>query len=548
MSPDGFMGGWVLSENFVAPGAGNLGVNYGLLANNLPAPTQVAQLLLTTSLRYVKLYSADQATLQALANTSIKVAVGVTNDEISLLAGSVTSAQAWVQTNIVAYMPATQFNYIIVGDEVLTVSPELTAVLVPAMSNLYTALVNLELDSELKVSTPHNLGLLGKSFPPSVGAFNSSLSTTMQALLAFLSRTNSPFMVNAYPYFAYSANPVNVSLDYALLQQQPNAAAVTDINTGLHYTNLLDAQLDAVYSAMERLGYGDISLAVSETGWPSNGDPDEVGCGITNAATYNGNLIKLVSSNAGTPLRPGSSFDVFIFALFNEDMKPGPSSERNFGLFNVDETPVYNVGLVQTSPSSSSSPPSPAASSPTASSPPPTPAISTPAAPAPAAPTVPAVYPPPLPPPSPPSAPATTPPASPSGPVAAPAPPTQQPIGKTWCVAKPGAAMQDLTNALNYACGEGGANCVPIQSGNPCYQPNTLNSHASYAFNSYYQLNGRNYWNCYFGNTGVITITDPSKSSCSCSPSTSSCSSSILTVTLWMVVNCSVFMVHTLLH
>ncbi|CAK9204019.1 unnamed protein product [Sphagnum jensenii] len=448
--------------------AGNLGVNYGLLANNLPAPTQVAQLLLTTSLRYVKLYSADQATLQALANTSIKVAVGVTNDEISLLAGSVTSAQAWVQTNIVAYMPATQFNYIIVGDEVLTVSPELTAFLVPAMSNLYTALVNLELDSELKVSTPHNLDLLGKSFPPSVGAFISSLSTTMQALLAFLSRTNSPFMVNAYPYFAYSANPVNVSLDYALLQQQPNAAAVTDINTGLHYTNLLDAQLDAVYSAMERLGYGDISLAVSETGWPSNGDPDEVGCGITNAATYNGNLIKLVSSNAGTPLRPGSSFDVFIFALFNEDMKPGPSSERNFGLFNVDETPVYNVGL--------------------------------------------------------------------------------QPIGKTWCVAKPGAAMQDLTNALNYACGEGGANCVPIQPGNPCYQPNTLNSHASYAFNSYYQLNGRNYWNCYFGNTGVITITDPSKSSCSCSPSTSSCSSSILTVTLWVAVNCSVFMVHMLLH
>ncbi|CAM6035004.1 unnamed protein product [Sphagnum compactum] len=481
-------------------GAGNLGVNYGLLANNLPAPTQVAQLLLTTSLRYVKLYSADQATLQALANTSIKVAVGVTNDEISLLAGSVTSAQAWVQTNIVAYTPATQFNYIIVGDEVLTVSPELTAFLVPAMSNLHTALVNLELDSELKVSTPHNLGLLGKSFPPSVGAFNSSLSTTMQALLAFLSRTNSPFMVNAYPYFAYSANPANVSLDYALLQQQPNAAGITDINTGLHYTNLLDAQLDAVYSAMERLGYGDISLAVSETGWPSNGDPDEIGCGITNAATYNGNLIKLVSSNAGTPLRPGSSFDVFIFALFNEDMKPGPSSERNFGLFNVDETPVYNVGLVQTSPSSSSSPPT------------------------------------------------TTPPASPSGPVATPAPPTQQPVGKTWCVAKPGAAMQDLTNALNYACGEGGANCVPIQPGNPCYQPNTLNSHASYAFNSYYQLNGRNYWNCYFGNTGVITITDPSKSSCSCSPSTSSCSSSILTVTLWVVVDCSVFMVHMLLH
>jgi hypothetical protein len=78
-------------------------------------------------------------------------------------------------------------------------------------------------------------------------------------------------------------------------------------------------------------------------------------------------------------------------------------------------------------------------------------------------------------------------------------------------VAKPGASLADVTNALNYACGEGGADCIPIQVGNPCYEPDTLTSHASYAFNSYYQLNGRNYWNCYFGNTGLITITDPSK-------------------------------------
>jgi hypothetical protein len=72
--------------------------------------------------------------------------------------------------------------------------------------------------------------------------------------------------------------------------------------------------------------------------------------------------------------------------------------------------------------------------------------------------------------------------------------------------------MSDLQTALDYACGEGGADCNPIQAGGACYDPQTLFSHVSYAFSSYYAQNGRNYWNCFFGNSSLITITDPSKS------------------------------------
>ncbi|URE07125.1 actin-depolymerizing factor [Musa troglodytarum] len=81
----------------------------------------------------------------------------------------------------------------------------------------------------------------------------------------------------------------------------------------------------------------------------------------------------------------------------------------------------------------------------------------------------------------------------------------------TWCVAHPGASQFDLENALDWACGVGGADCSSLQPGAACYQPDTLLSHASYAFNSYYQHNGNSDVACNFGGTATISSRDPSK-------------------------------------
>lgn len=483
--------------------SGTMGVNYGTLGNNLPSPTQTAQLLLSTSLRNVKIYNADKAIMQAFANTNIKLVVGIGTESIPLLASSSAAAQAWVQTNIAAYMPATQVTHLAVGNEVLTTAPHMASQLVPAMVNIHTALVNLKLDGQVKVGTPHNLQVLGKSYPPSSGAFRANITNEVKALLAFLSSTGSPILVNFYPYFAYRDDPKNVSLNYALFQPDKG---VTDVNTGLHYDNMMDAQLDAVYSAMERFGYHNIPILISETGWPSSGDTSEIAVSAANAQIYNQNLIKYVAANKGTPLRPDTSVDAYIFALFNENMKPGPGSERFFGLFNPDKTVVYNLGIVTTT--YPATPPFTAPISPTPPAvvyPPP----STPVYPPPFPPPV-VVYPPPAvvyPPPTPVPVPPT--------PYSYPSPVQSGNPGKTWCVAKPGSPDHEVTNALNYACGEGGADCGAIQAGGACYNPNTIVSHASFAYNTYYQKMGRNYWNCYFGGTGVITITDPSYSGCS---------------------------------
>lgn len=47
----------------------------------------------------------------------------------------------------------------------------------------------------------------------------------------------------------------------------------------------------------------------------------------------------------GTPLMPGKSVDTYIFELYDEDLKPGPTSERSFGLYRTDSTMIYDVGL-----------------------------------------------------------------------------------------------------------------------------------------------------------------------------------------------------------
>ncbi|KAF8369956.1 hypothetical protein HHK36_032014 [Tetracentron sinense] len=449
---------------FVFADGGSIGINYGRIADNLPSPVNVVQLLKSQGLDRVKLYDTEPTVLKALAGSGIKVIVALPNELLNSAALQQNFAYTWVQKNIAAYYPSTQIQAIAVGNEVFVDPNNTTQFLVPAMRNVQAALVKYNLDSAIKVSSPIALSALQSSYPSSAGSFKTELvEPVIKPMMDFLRQTGSYLMVNVYPFFAYTANADVISLDYALFREN---SGVVDSGNGLRYVSLFEAQIDAVFAAMSALKYNDLKMVVSETGWPSKGDESETGSNEANAAAYNGNLVRRVLTGGGTPLRPQATLDVFLFALFNENQKTGPTSERNYGLFYPDEQKVYNIPLTteglkgnnQSTPVNGSkiqeTPVSGNGNASTSSS------------------------------------------------------------GKTWCVANGKVGEKKLQAAIDYACGEGGADCRQIQPGATCYDPNTLEAHASFAFNSFYQKNGRRSGTCDFQGAAYVVTQPPNYGKC----------------------------------
>lgn len=421
-----------------------IGVCYGRNADDLPTPDKVAELAQLHNIKYLRIYDYNAQVLKAFTNTGIELMIGVPNSDLLSLSQFQSNADTWLKNSILAYYPATKITYITVGAEATESPNNVSALVVPAMQNVFTALRKAGLQKRIKVSTTNSLAIMSQSFPPSAGAFNSSFAFFLKPLLEFLADNHSPFMIDVYPYYAYRDSPKKVSLDYALFRQ---SSEVIDPNTGLIYSNMLDAQIDAVYFALQALRFKTIKVMVTETGWPSKGSSKEKAATSDNAQVYNTNLIRHVINDTGTPARPGEDLDVYIFSLFNENRKPGMESERNWGLFYPDQTSVYSLDLtgrgvdVNTQENITSS-------------------------------------------------------------------------NRTWCVASTKASEKKLKNAIDWACGPGNVDCSAIQPSQPCFEPDNLASHASYAFNSYFQQNGATDIACSFGGTGVKVNKNPSYDNC----------------------------------
>ncbi|CDP03931.1 unnamed protein product [Coffea canephora] len=383
-----------------------VGICYGQLGNNLPTPSKSVELIQGLKAKGVKIYDANPKILAALGGTPLQVSVMVPNEIITNISSNQTLADQWVKTNVVPFYRKTRIRYLLVGNEILS-GPDKTTWfnLVPAMRRIRYSVKTFGLN-KVKVGTPLAMDVLGSSFPPSSGSFRSDVSDkVLKPLLQFLDRTKSFFFIDVYPYFAWASQPASINLDYALLASKN--ITYTDPVSGLTYTNLLDQMLDAL----------------------------------------------MAKPKIGTPARPGVVLPAFIFALYNENQKPGPGTERHFGLLYPNGTRVYEIDLSGKTPESEYEP--------------------------------------------------------------LPKPTNNEPYkGKIWCVVGEGANRTALAAALGYACGQGNGTCDPIQPGGKCYEPNSLVHHASFAFSSYWAQFRKVGGTCYFSGLATQTIRDPSYGSC----------------------------------
>ena len=132
-----------------------------------------------------------------------------------------------------------------------------------------------------------------------------------------------------------------------------------------------------------------------------------------------------------------------MYTLFNEDLRPGPVSEANWGLFHGNGTPVYLLHVSGTGGFLGND---------------------------------------------------TT--------------------DRTFCIASDDADEKAVQAAMDWACGPGRSDCTAIQPGQGCYEPNDVRSHASFAFDTYYQSQDKAAGSCYFQGAGMVTTTDPSHDTC----------------------------------
>ncbi|MBA0554999.1 hypothetical protein Golob_014068 [Gossypium lobatum] len=308
----------------------DIGVCYGLNGDNLPSPNEVINLYKRCQIDNIRIYQPYPEVLEALRGSGISVTIGPRNEDIASFATSQDAANDWVNTNIAPYADDIVFRWITIGNEVI---PGPLGSNVPAaMNNIRNALDSAGI-TLAKVTTVLPGTALATSYPPSAGAFGSDITETMTGIAAILAQEDTPLLINVYPYFAYSSDPSHISAQYAMF----TSTAPVVIDGSFQYFNLFDAMVDAFNAALEKINFGNVKVAVAETGWPTVGN--EPYTSVANAQTYNRNLLNHVTQN-GTPRRPDYIMPTFFFEMFNEDLK-GNVVEQNFGFFYPSMQPVY---------------------------------------------------------------------------------------------------------------------------------------------------------------------------------------------------------------
>ncbi|XP_040377208.1 glucan endo-1,3-beta-glucosidase 6-like [Oryza brachyantha] len=335
---------WLWLAAAAAAGVEAIGANWGTQASHPLPPDTVVQMLKDNGFDKVKLFDAEEGTMNALKKSGLEVMVGIPNDMLATMASNMKAANNWVDQNVSSFLnDGVKIRYVAVGNEPFleTYNGSFLQTTFPAIKNIQSALVKAGLGNQVKVTCPLNADVYQSSTSkPSDGDFRTDIHDLMLNIVKFLSDTGGAFTVNIYPFISLYADP-NFPVDYAFF----DGASSPIVDGSATYTNMFDANYDTLIWALKKNGFGNLPVIVGEIGWPTDGD---MNANAQMAQRFNQGFLKHIATGQGTPMRPGP-VDFYLFSLIDEDEKsiqPG-NFERHWGIFTYDGLPKYQLILGQ---------------------------------------------------------------------------------------------------------------------------------------------------------------------------------------------------------
>lgn len=453
----------------------------------------------------IRVFVADHKVLSNLSNKGLSVDLYLNQSQVDILVKSKSSATSWLTTNVISFLPRVNIKSIVVISSNDPTRPNELPTLLSTLKSLHSVLASFHDGREVKVSVAFSLSFLKSSS----GAHEREL----QRIFTYIKEIR-------------SSVTVETSVDREALSKGSD--------------RYVQPIIDRANLAASVLACKDVPLVLSIK------SPAVLGANEVAEFTHKvSKALKNKKQNTGTLVEIYAEASALVEDDFAEELQREkemvfPSFHRDLlGRLDLKTATLLHDEINPPTTTFPTTPVAPDSPTPTIVTVPSTVTITptNPSTPVAVPSTTPVTMPPadpgntPAPVTNPVTTPVTVPGGQPTNPVTTyPAPPATVPVttpvtnpvsppatnnapavpGASWCVAKSGAPQTALQSALDFACGMGGADCSQIQQGGSCYNPNSLQNHASFAFNSYYQKNPAP-TSCDFGGTATIVNANPSK-------------------------------------
>ncbi|KAH6816496.1 hypothetical protein C2S51_021316 [Perilla frutescens var. frutescens] len=315
-----------------------VGMNWGRESAQRLLPSQVVDLLLQNGIGNARVYTAQKDILAAFSGSGINLTVSIFN---TLAINSIQAARAWVLERHEFFIPTT-IRSIYLGGYVFDKAHDKAYISssLQALRWMQSALNERQLGQQVKANFVHcGSAMKPNKTKPSEGEFLDEFKEEMLEYVQFLQENDAPFVIQLFPAMEAIETESFDDISFAFPDGKSNTI-VKDIN-GLVYTNVVEWQIDRFVWALSKLNASNLKIVVGQIGWPTDG---YLHGNATNAERFWKHLLPWVTSNKGTPLRPGEPIDIFAHALTDET-KMGFPLGRHWGIYRSNGEPKYKIDL-----------------------------------------------------------------------------------------------------------------------------------------------------------------------------------------------------------